>query len=363
MQKLLSAGLKKLALTGLLLTYAAGLTAYGRPIEGITFSHKDWEIACDNTGTCRAAGYTAEDKESDFGLSVLLTRTAGPNQPVQGQLSLAVWDEEDLEHRNLRLQIGNQNYGRINDGVGLIPLSSQQVQALLNVARTDQVIAFVDTNSGEKGILSGQGMSAVLLKMDEFQGRVGTTGALLRRGNQTEANVLDPQAIPVLVIPQVLPENSQEYSELKQHYLNQEQKLIALTQITYDEECFANEDQQKLEIYPLNNEKALLSRYCWMGAYNEGIAYWLIDRDLKTAQLITNAGSEYEKGQIWARQKGRGLGDCWWGEDYAWDGAQFIKTSAFQTGLCKGQPGGFWTLPTVVYEVKNDANEETNKRP
>lgn len=25
-------------------------------IQGLHFSHKDWEIACDNTGTCRAAG-------------------------------------------------------------------------------------------------------------------------------------------------------------------------------------------------------------------------------------------------------------------------------------------------------------------
>lgn len=140
-----------------------------------------------------------------------------------------------------------------------------------------------------------------------------------------------------------------------------------MTQITYDEECFANEDQQKLEIYPLNNEKALLSRYCWMAAYNEGVAYWLIDRDLKKVQFITIAGSDYEKSEIRSRQKGRGLGDCWWAEDYAedyaWDGMKFIKTSDFHIGLCRGQPGGFWILPTVVYEVTNDANEETNKRP
>ena len=27
--------------------------------NGSYFEHKDWEIACDNTGTCRAAGYQA----------------------------------------------------------------------------------------------------------------------------------------------------------------------------------------------------------------------------------------------------------------------------------------------------------------
>ncbi|MDU7869659.1 MAG: hypothetical protein E7J78_21350, partial [Pantoea sp.] len=25
--------------------------------QGFSFAHKDWELACDNTGTCRAAGY------------------------------------------------------------------------------------------------------------------------------------------------------------------------------------------------------------------------------------------------------------------------------------------------------------------
>ena len=28
---------------------------------GVSFSHKDWEVVCDNTLTCRAAGYSAEE--------------------------------------------------------------------------------------------------------------------------------------------------------------------------------------------------------------------------------------------------------------------------------------------------------------
>ncbi len=29
--------------------------------EGVSFAHKEWELACDNTLTCRAAGYSAEE--------------------------------------------------------------------------------------------------------------------------------------------------------------------------------------------------------------------------------------------------------------------------------------------------------------
>jgi hypothetical protein len=53
-------------------------TAPGSFPQGFSFAHKDWELACDNTGTCRAAGYGATMGE----VSVLLTRNAGAAQHV-----------------------------------------------------------------------------------------------------------------------------------------------------------------------------------------------------------------------------------------------------------------------------------------
>ncbi|WP_312787194.1 DUF1176 domain-containing protein, partial [Stenotrophomonas indicatrix] len=52
---------------------------------GLYFQHHDWVVACDNTRTCRAAGYASGD---DSTLSVLLTRAGGPNQAISGRLSL-----------------------------------------------------------------------------------------------------------------------------------------------------------------------------------------------------------------------------------------------------------------------------------
>jgi hypothetical protein len=44
-------------LTYLLLAASAAADAYPRSdLPSTTFSHKDWELACDNTRTCRAAG-------------------------------------------------------------------------------------------------------------------------------------------------------------------------------------------------------------------------------------------------------------------------------------------------------------------
>ncbi|NBD19090.1 DUF1176 domain-containing protein [Aquabacterium fontiphilum] len=53
---------------------------------GVSFGHLDWELACDNTRTCRAAGYQPE--EAGLAVSLLLTRAAGPGTPVQARLTL-----------------------------------------------------------------------------------------------------------------------------------------------------------------------------------------------------------------------------------------------------------------------------------
>ncbi|RUS65740.1 hypothetical protein CUZ56_02585 [Saezia sanguinis] len=321
---------------------------HAQPIQGIAFSHHDWELACDNTGTCRAAGYEAFGEEGDLGISVLLTRAAGANQAVSGELYVRDFDDENILPLTIQFQIGNKSHGTIDYQSAPTALSAAQVQALLNAARTDQPIVFSDGN--EQGILSGQGMSAVFLKMDEFQNRVGTTGAMIRPGSKPETGVLQPRPVPELLIPPTRDEDE----TLKQYYLNQQEKLIALTQDTYAEECFLREDQaQTLDIYPLNDQHALLSRSCWSAAYNTGDAFWLIDRDLNSAQLITSMATGYENGQIFVGQKGRGIGDCWYVETHSWNGKQLVATQMASTGMCKGQPGGFWLLPTVVYDVKH----------
>jgi hypothetical protein len=70
-------------------------TAPGSFPQGFSFAHKDWELACDNTGTCRAAGYGATMGE----VSVLLTRNAGAAQHVIAVATFAQ-TERDIPRRN-----------------------------------------------------------------------------------------------------------------------------------------------------------------------------------------------------------------------------------------------------------------------
>lgn len=54
------------------------------PLQGFSFAQKDWELACDNTGACRAAGYGVRMGE----VSVLLTRNAGSEQHLTATVTL-----------------------------------------------------------------------------------------------------------------------------------------------------------------------------------------------------------------------------------------------------------------------------------
>jgi hypothetical protein len=80
------------------------------PPEGIAFEHGDWMLACDNTRTCRAAGYQKEAGDT-LPVSILLTRLAGPRQTVTGELMLGQYDEASGPH-GLRCRSTTPNWDR-----------------------------------------------------------------------------------------------------------------------------------------------------------------------------------------------------------------------------------------------------------
>ena len=50
--------------------------------------------------------------------------------------------------------------------------------------------------------------------------------------------------------------------------------------------------------------------------------------------------------------KSGGIGDCWYGQEAAWNGKIFIRTAEYISGSCKGFIGGAWGgLPTFVSEI------------
>jgi len=348
----------------LLMLAIAGSAGAAGPAS-LRFSHNDWELACDNTRTCRAAGYYNEsgsDEDDEDGadgerlpVSVLLTRAAGPNTPVQGELQIGNPGEEqetDKLPRTLALTmtIDGQPHGqvRLAQGKWIAGLTPQQTQALLGALGRTSKIAWSDGRLTWR--LSDRGGAAVLLKMDEFQGRLGTPGALVRKGAKDERTVLPALAAPVVV--SVKPDD--RLVDLPKARLA---ALRAALEKSTDE-CTEFEEPQAARrdilVRRLGGDKLLASTLCWRGAYNEGDAYWVVNAQPPYApELVTTYGSGYDAGQIDGSQKGRGIGDCWAFENWTWDGKRFVHTSQGNTGACNGiAPGGAWSLPTLVTTVR-----------
>lgn len=344
--------MKKLILSGLLIGSQL-LVA-----KSLIFEHHDWEVVCDNSNLCRIVGYSSD--EAEHRLSVLLSREAGAKQEIKAKVQLAYFGEEEGKIFNklpspfkLEMFINNKSYGSVLMGKDelMASLSKKQTKALVNSLKRDSTIIWKHKNYSWE--LSDKGASAVLLKTDEFQKRLGTRGAFYKKGSKSEKNVLKPQPLPTLYAQPI--SNAKEVT-LDPKYMERLDKKLVLDK----EECFSlNERENELTFYNLSSTKLLATKLCWMAAYNAGSAYWVINKKPPfEPNLITTNGTDYyvskEKiGILSANHKGRGLGDCWSYERYVWTGKTFELSADGSTGQCRAiAAGGAWDLPTFVSKVK-----------
>ena len=344
---------------------ALSSTSFAQEIKGISFSHQDWEIYCSNTGTCRAAGYHNESSD-DYPASILLTRQAGKAQQVTGEFALGDGFTEPQipknQLKNIHLYINGKDLGPVLvDGTEfpiMGKLSTNQVNGLLQQAKQKTDIVF--KNSNVQWQISDAGMIAALLKMYDFQKRIGTVGALIKKGKADESKVLAAQ--PKLVVKKVktadkpyltLQPNSKQYQSVY--------KSLMAAQPTPKQDGFCEGvyssdgvKPQSIELYKLSNKKVLATTLCWRGAYNEGYGAWVLDGSLTgKAVFVTEHSSDVGGGIISSSQKGRGIGDCWSSDEWVWDGQKFVHTKDMWTGMCKGlAAGGVWELDKIEAIVK-----------
>lgn len=325
--------------------------------QGIEFRHHDWELACDNTGTCRAAGYQPMDAEP--AVSVLLTRKAGPHQPVTGQVMIGHYGDDAVPPNigdpiPLTLRIDGRNIGpvKIPQRSFTADLPPEHVSALLASLRRSSSIEW---SSGEHHWrLSDNGATAVLLKMDEHQGRIGTPGALVRRGSRPESEVPPAAPVPRIAAARLGPANEGDIG----FAANPPKALLAALLASIDvERCWLREDPDKpleLEVKRLSESKIVLAADCWGAAYNFGQVVWLVNDEAPFNPTIVTTDASYidDDGTIFAQHKGRGLGDCWSRESWTWTGREYVPSLVSTTGMCRlVAPGGTWDLHTLVTEV------------
>lgn len=342
------------ALLALALPLAAAAAA---PAKSLYFQHHDWVVACDNTLTCRAAGYAADD---DSTLSILLTRKGGPDQAIEGRLSLQPEEGQTQPKGALHLRVQQQDLGVLaaTQGEGTHRLNATQTRALLSALVRDGGVSVTD-GVGHRWPLSDKGAAAVLLKIDEYQGRLGTPGAAMRKGSTPESSV--PAALAVPVVRKAATTDSTPDDPAFARLAASPALRAALRATLKDNSCegLLETDadvplsNSPLQIQRLDAQHVLINVQCWRAAYNTGDGYWVARPQTPfQAQWVTSDAVDYADGQIIAAQKGRGLGDCISQATWTWNGTAFIATSEVAAGLCRGVPGGTWELPTLVTEIR-----------
>ena len=315
-------------------------------------NYQDWDLVCDNTGTCRMAGY--QDESSDP-VSILFTRAAGENAAVEGKFTILPFGEADRDvqvGQDIEIWLNGKSLGKVKHISDDAPdkLTEEQTKALLNGLKKESEIRLTYGKTTLK--VSDKGAAAAMLKMDEFQQRLNTPSALIRPGQEKHA-VLAPKVEPKIDAVSV---KNRKTIELK-HGEKQFNHVLALLRKanSCDDEDITSQD---ITLYPLTQNKVLAEALCVRGAYQGTNYYAVLDNKLsKVEQVLAEQynRAEYDEKQGYAfvrgTYKGRGIGDCWSSQDAVWNGKIFIRTSEWTTGSCKGFPGGAWQLPTFVSDI------------
>lgn len=314
---------------------------YANPLNGFSFAHKDWEVACDNTGTCRAAGY------SDHAVSVLLTRAAGPDTSVYVEVAFAQRTANQPSVKDATLFIDGQKQGALTfSAEGYFKLNYQQRKVFLDALRQDNTIEFAA--DGERLLLSNAGSSAVLLKMDEFQKRINTLSAVLHPGDKNSNDVLNAEPAPLIITHPVI-----RTPDVEPLTTAQRQKIEPKIRVTPEMNCRELEEGQERIYYriPVDKQHVLIQTECFDSSRT---ILWLTNTELTASpKLITSDASEYENGEIARFSDPIQL--------WIWEGNNFTLRDEYRSG---GQGnlsiGGVWTLPTFVSIVRSQSDVDTD---
>ncbi len=297
------------ALLGLALAPAAH-AATPEPKAGVQFQHNDWSLACDNTPHCRAAGYSPEEPGNL--LRLMLERAGGPATKVLARCAMARMAKADAD-RGAAPALNGKDLGPVHDtGDGdNVLLQQAQTDALVAALPRQARIEIID-GKGKAWPISDSGAAAVLLKMDEAQGRLGTPGALVRRGDKPEASVPAALPVPVIVRGTLVAPRASDAALAKAPGLRK--ALIA--SLPKPDECGRLSDggTDEIEIQRLDAQHVLASTSCFVGAYNMSNAYWVVrDRSPYQATFVTNLAEDFDRDDatLRGRSRGRGVvGDC-----------------------------------------------------
>ena len=332
------------------------LTAMAAPsLKGFEKTYQDWNLICDNTGTCNMAGYP--EYYSEHPVSILFTRSAGEKASVTAQLALL---REDVGNKTAEIILNGQSLGTVPNisEDGNAKLSEKQTTELLTALKRNASIEVIFGEFKEK--VSDKGAAAAMLKMDEFQQRLNTPSALIHQGQEKHA-VLAPQAAPKIQVAYIKNPSKTELKRGEKQF-NAVLALLRKSANSSASDCASLHDdseQKTITLYSLTHGKVLAEAVCISGSAAYTGYYAVMDNKLsKVEQVLENqyTFAYYDEKLnaliVEGSYKSSTLAESWYGYEAAWNGKTFITTAEYTSGSGKGFMGGAWGgLPTFVSEL------------
>ncbi|QDQ27024.1 DUF1176 domain-containing protein [Chitinimonas arctica] len=342
---------------------AAHLAGQAAPLP-VYREFKDWMVACSNSGHCVAKGF----EEYTDSTEMLLEQAPGPDGETSLTLSFQVKDKMAIPQLRLNGQALSTDEWEISQegnayGSSWIHcLDDEATRKLLATASRKQALTLTDKQGHVLADFKVAGLTASLLLIDETQGRLGTTRALLRTGSKSAATIPPAHPLPVLHPAAI---GKPEVSAAEATRLLQAVRKL-------EPDCATNDDDdgQQGDVAALSFREAIVLLPCGQGAYNTSYVTYRAQRHgkPKPARLVlpglskvftasyemTNAGYDPASQTLSQYTKGRGVGDCGEASGWIFDGRNFVLSSYSHQGRCGGQSLLDWPAlwQTTVEAVK-----------
>ena len=309
---------------------------------------RDWLAVCDNVGTCHAFGPASEGTGW-----VRISMAAGPE--AVPSVAFGFWPEDGDFSGPVTARVDGVAFeasavsGEDAPPVGIV--SPDRARALVDAMAQGTAMAL---NAGSGTVpISLTGAAASLLWIDEHQGRLDTTPALMRKGSRPASSVPAAAAAPRIVPAPAVSQagyGDQEGQTLPASI----EALPAVVQCRADT-AFNPDLQKVISSARLDANTVLWSVPCGLGAYNFSSAYFTTTPQGTNPRRVTfptvagepedrlvNAAYDPATRVIDAFNKGRGLGDCGMADSWTWTGQGFVLKSSSEMSECWGVPSEYW---------------------
>lgn len=323
---------------------------------------RDWRAACDNGNRCMAWGGSGDGW-------IRVAIDAGPDAVPTVSIGSWAFGDADKAPETLRLRIDGRDYavrGGPQDAANAAA-AAQRARTVIAALPASRTLALA--SGGQTADLPASGASAALLWIDERQGRLNTTTALLRQGDRPASTV---PAAPILPRATPAPAVSQAGFEGAANPMEDEPRALTVPA--------AIEGRKEVKVCRADNneylDKAVLAARldastvlwgipCGSGAYNATYVLYLARPDgtgvrpaplpERTPRTEGDSGGQgpWLVNPIYnpARQtltvfpRGRGLGDCGTITTWTWTTGGFVLSEERSMGDCWGMSDDVW--PTL----------------